>query len=140
MRRLVLASVLAFAPGLALAQATDNDSDNGSAPPPAPPGMMDGGMMDSGPMMTPAGKGWHHKGMFGPDQMLIDFYAANTSHDGHLTLAQAKAANFKPVMDHFDEIDVKHRGYVTFYDIEAWRLDDFAKHIEAQADALRARD
>ncbi|HQT46474.1 MAG: hypothetical protein B7X08_03960 [Acidocella sp. 20-63-7] len=72
--------------------------------------------------------------------MLNKFYAANTSHDGHLTLAQAKAADFKPVAEHFPEIDVAHHGYVTFYDIEAWRMDDIAKHLEAQASKLRASD
>ncbi|WP_199444662.1 hypothetical protein [Acidocella aminolytica] len=68
------------------------------------------------------------------------FYAANTSHDGHLTLAQAKAANFKPVVEHFSEIDANKKGYVTFYDIQAWRLDEFAKHLEKRADELRAKD
>ncbi len=90
-----------------------------------------------GPHGGPGGK-WHHQ--MESEHMLMDFYAANTTHDGHLTLAQAKEADFKPVADHFSSIDVKKHGYVTFYDIQAWRLDDFAKHLEAEADALRAHD
>ncbi|HTQ70797.1 MAG TPA: hypothetical protein VMH92_04805 [Acidocella sp.] len=138
MRRLLLASVIALAPGLAFAQsAADN---NNPSPPQAGMDDMGPGPM-GGPMMGQSGgRGgkWHH--MMGPEQMLMDFYTANTTHDGHLTLAQAKAADFKPVIDHFSDIDVKKHGYVTFYDIQAWRLDDFAKRLEAQADALRAHD
>ena len=68
------------------------------------------------------------------------FADANTTHDGHLTLAQAKAANMKFVTDHFADIDTKHRGYVTFYDIQAWGLDNMAKHMEHRAEQLRAQD
>ncbi len=135
MRRLLLASVIALAPGLAFAQSADNNSN--PAPPPAGMDGMGHGPM-GGPMMGGHGGKWHHK--MGPERVLMDFYAANTTHDGHLTLAQAKAANFKPVVDHFSDIDVKKRGYVTFYDIQAWRMDDIAKHLEARADALRAKD
>ena len=120
MRRILFVSLLALAPGFAFAQDAPN------APPP-------GGMR-----AIPPGP-WH----FGlsPDQHeMMAFYAANTTHDGHLTLAQAKAANFKLVVDHFNEIDVAKRGYVTFYDIQAWRLDQLADHLEKQAKALRAKD
>ncbi len=119
-------------PGLALAQ---------DANPPPPPGDMGPPPGDMGPPGPPGHHGPH--GMFGPEgqiEVLTAFYDANTTHDGHLTLAQAKAAGMKPVVDHFSEIDVAHRGYVTFNDIEAWRLDDMAKHLQAKADALRAKD
>jgi hypothetical protein len=137
MRRLLFASIIALAPGLALAQTASDDSN----PPPPPPSGMDGMGPMGGPMMgPPGGHGgkWHHQ--FGPEQFLTDFYSANTTHDGHLTLAQAKAADFKPVVDHFSDIDVNKHGYVTFYDIQAWQLDGFAKHLEAQAASLRAQD
>ncbi|MGE4482894.1 hypothetical protein [Acidocella sp.] len=136
MRRLILASVVALAPGLAFAQSA-SDNSNPPPPPPGAEGMGPGPV--GGPMMGPPG-GKGHRHMMGPEQMLMDFYAANTTHDGHLTLAQAKAADFRPVVDHFSAIDVKKRGYVTFYDIQAWHLDDMAKHLEAQATALRAMD
>jgi len=136
MRRFAFAAMFSLAalPGLALAQ---------DAPPGPPPGMPGMGP-DMGPPPGPGGwkgKGHdHHWMMMDPAAMLENFYAANTTHDGHLTLAQAQAASFRPVVDHFTEIDVAKRGYVTFYDIEAWRMDDMAKHLEAQAAALRAKD
>jgi hypothetical protein len=135
MRRLLAASLLSLAilPGLALAQ---------PAPPGAPPPGMPG-MPGMGPDMPPPGPGgWkgHDHHWMDPGEMLEDFYAANTTHDGHLTLAQAQAASLKPIVDRFSEIDTAKRGYVTFYDIEAWHLDDMAKHLEAQAASLRAKD
>jgi hypothetical protein len=134
MRRLLLASCIALLPGLALAQ-----SDN--AAPPAPGDAMTA-TPDGGPMDGPSGWGdrhGHHHFM-DPGAFLTKFYAANTTHDGHLTLAQAKAAGFQPIVDHFTDIDVAKHGYVTFYDIQAWHLDDMAKHLEAKAAALRAQD
>ncbi len=128
MQRILLASVLALAPGFAFAQTA-----GGNAPAPPPPGMDHG-------MMGPHGDhGKWHPGMWS-EHMLMKFYAANTTHDGHLTLAQAKAADFRQVADHFNQIDTDKHGYVTFYDIQAWRMDDMAKHLETQANALRAKD
>ena len=141
MRRILLASCISLLPGLALAQASANDQ-----PPPPPgaddagpgPDMMGGGWGGPGMMGGGWGKGGHRG--FGMDEILIEFYAANTTHDGHLTLAQAKAAGLTAVADNFDDIDVKKRGYVTFYDIMAWRMDDMAKRLEQRADELRAKD
>ena len=45
------------------------------------------------------------------------FTAANTTHDGHLTLEQAKAAKWRVVARHFDQIDTDKKGYVTEADI-----------------------
>jgi hypothetical protein len=131
MRRLAFLALLGLSvlPGVALAQDASN-------PPPAGPGA------------GPGGQHWHHGGGWqhgGCQQdreaaLLEKFYAANTTHDGHLTLAQAQAAQLKPIVDHFAQIDTKNHGYVTFYDIQAWRLDMMAKHIEQKADKLRAQD
>src|SRR5271165_3647287 len=105
MRRLLLASCVVLLPGLALAQSTTNPpaSPQGSdetAPWQSPgPGMMGGGW--GGPGMMGGGWGKDRRG-FGPDDVLVSFYAANTTHDGHLTLAQAKAAGFTPEVDNFD--------------------------------------
>lgn len=137
MRRILFASLIALAPGLAFAQMATNTAN----PPPPPVGM--GGMGPGsmgGSMMCPPGHGGKGHHMMGQEQVMMKFYAANTTHDGHLTLAQAKAAGFKPVVDHFDQIDTAKHGYVTFYDIQAWRMDDMAKHLEVQAAALRAKD
>lgn len=138
MRRFLLASCIALLPGLALAQSAATTTTQ-APPPPAGGDMGPGPDMMMGPPGVMGGPGKGHHG-FGPEDMLIKFYAANTTHDGHLTLAQAKAAGLAPVADHFGDIDVKKRGYVTFYDIEAWHLDDIAKHMEQRADELRAQD
>jgi hypothetical protein len=47
------------------------------------------------------------------------FTAANTTHDGHLTLEQAKAG-YKSVAKKFDAIDKDRKGYVTEADIHAY--------------------
>ncbi len=54
-------------------------------------------------------------------KMMARFAAANTTHDGKLTLAQAQAG-MPMVARYFDQIDVQHHGYVTLDDIRAfWR-------------------
>ena len=47
------------------------------------------------------------------------FAAANTTHDGHLTLEQA-GSGYITVARHFSAIDTGHKGYVTLDDIRAW--------------------
>ena len=141
MRRFVLltAASLAVLPLLAMAQTTPNPP-HGPGPGTDGSGMMGGPGVDGPGMM--GGPGWQHDGRHPEDPVafLMKFYAANTTHDGHLTLAQAKAAGLKPVADNFTEIDIKKQGFVTPYDIEAWRLDDIAKRMEQRADQLRAQD
>ena len=68
------------------------------------------------------------------------FDAANTTHDGHLTLAQAQTAGMKMIVANFPAIDTQHRGYVTFNDVVAWRLDTMAARMEKRAAELRAKD
>ncbi len=138
MRRILFATLIALAPGLALAQMV---ADNGSSTPPPAGGMGGMGVASmGGPMMRLPGHAGQGRHMMGQEQVMMKFYAANTTHNGHLTLAQAKAANFRPVVDHFSQIDTAKHGYVTFYDIQAWRMDNMAKHLEAQANLLRAKD
>lgn len=48
------------------------------------------------------------------------FAEANTTHDGHLTLAQAQAANWRYVVKNFQAIDKDNKGYVTVEDIHAY--------------------
>jgi hypothetical protein len=47
------------------------------------------------------------------------FAQANISHDGHLTLEQAKGG-YLSIARHFAEIDAEHKGFVTLDDIRAW--------------------
>jgi hypothetical protein len=49
------------------------------------------------------------------------FDAANTSHDGRLTMDQARAAKIAPLVKNFAAIDKDNKGYVTKADIAAWR-------------------
>ena len=55
------------------------------------------------------------------------FHQANTTHDGHLTLEQAKGG-YRSVAAHFDEIDADKKGYVTEDDIRAWHKLRHAMH------------
>ena len=50
------------------------------------------------------------------------FQAANTSHDGKLTPAQARQAEWTRVVRHFDEIDTDHLGFVTEAQIHAYNI------------------
>ena len=72
--------------------------------------------------------------------MQAKFAAANTTHDGHLTLAQAQTAGLNLVVANFPAIDTGKRGYVTLNDIMAWRLDQLAARLQQRATALRAQD
>jgi hypothetical protein len=49
------------------------------------------------------------------------FEAANTTHDGHLTLEQAQAGHLPMIAKNFSAIDKDGKGYVTLSDIQAWR-------------------
>ena len=48
------------------------------------------------------------------------FAQANTAHDGHLTLEEAKVG-FKTIARHYRAIDTDGKGYVTENDVRAWR-------------------
>lgn len=45
------------------------------------------------------------------------FAAANTTHDGRLTLDQAKSAKWRQVVKRFGKIDADSKGYVTEQEI-----------------------
>jgi hypothetical protein len=45
------------------------------------------------------------------------FNAANTSHDGRLTLPQAQVANMPWVARNFAAIDTQQKGYITMQDV-----------------------
>jgi hypothetical protein len=69
------------------------------------------------------------------------FELANTTHDGHLTLDQAKAG-YASIVRHFQEIDTGRKGFITQDDIRAWHKQRRAARAAAQApgpDPLRPR-
>ena len=102
----LLVCSVAFMP--AAAQTTDD----GAAPPP------------------PAAATQPHAGAA---RFIARFQAANTTHDGRLTLAQAEAGRMPMVARNFDAIDVQHKGYVTLQDIRAWRRQARAERGAANA-------
>lgn len=55
------------------------------------------------------------------------FQRANATHDGHLTLDQAKSG-YKSVARHFAAIDQDNKGYVTEADIKAYNKTQRALH------------
>ena len=57
------------------------------------------------------------------------FDAADTNHDGQLTLAEAKAG-YRAVARHFKAIDTDKKGYVTLAEIESY--------VQARRAAYRA--
>jgi hypothetical protein len=118
-------------PAFAMAQ-------DSSAPPPDQPGMQPPPYQQDMPPPPDARTKHAHDG--GMQKWQARFDAANTSHDGRLTLAEAQAAGLKPVVAHFAAIDTQNRGYVTFNEIMAWHLDDEAQKLERRAAALRAQD
>ncbi len=58
------------------------------------------------------------------------FANANTTHDGHLTLEQAKAGD-PTVARHFDAIDKDKKGYVTQADIRGYYKTQRTLHHQA---------
>ena len=71
------------------------------------------------------------------------FAQANVTHDGHLTLEQAKSGGDSLVARHFTEIDADKKGYVTEEDIANWHKMERATHHHARSarteDGLRPR-
>lgn len=69
------------------------------------------------------------------------FAQANPSHDGHLTLEQAKAG-YPLLAKHFDDIDADHKGYVTENDVRAWRVIRKASHrlVQPHDDRLKPQN
>ncbi|MEM5386504.1 EF-hand domain-containing protein [Paraburkholderia phymatum] len=55
------------------------------------------------------------------------FAAANTTHDGKLTLAQAQTG-MPRVAQHFGEIDTQKQGYVTLGQIEQFMAQRAGSH------------
>ena len=55
-----------------------------------------------------------------PPDLQARFEAANTTHDGRLTLAQAQAGHMRGVARDFAAIDAQNKGYVTVDDLRAY--------------------
>jgi hypothetical protein len=129
----LLAGPLVLGPiGSALAQATPPAAPAAPADttPTAPmtPGMTmaPGTTMAPGGAMAPAAPKTPRK----RQTLQQRFDAANTTHDGHLTLDQATAAKWTYIVKHFTAIDAGKKGYVTVADIRAYaKAMHTAKHM-----------
>ena len=67
------------------------------------------------------------------------FAEANTSHDGRLTLDQARLG-YKSIAKSFPEIDTGRRGYVTMDEIKAWKAArKAARQFRSEIDRLSFR-
>ena len=62
------------------------------------------------------------------------FEKANVTHDGHLTLEQAKTG-YKSVAKHFSTIDKDKKGYVTEDDIHAYYKAQRTLHHQSSPDS-----
>jgi len=82
-------------------------------PPPPPQGQMQEPAQQQMPQQQQQQQAPHMR-------MRDRFEAANTTHDGRLTVDQAQAANWRGLVRNFSQIDVDHKGYVTVQDIRSW--------------------
>lgn len=89
----------------------------------------------SAPAATTAPTGRRHAKRISLQQ---HFDTANTTHDGHLTRAQATAANWTYVTRHFEVMDSTHKGYVTLADIHAFGAAAHAARAQRKAAATPA--
>ena len=103
-------------------------AQNAAAPPPgyqsAPPSGYQGAP-PSDYQGNPQGAPPHHAHS---NKMRERFDAANVTHDGRLTRAQAEQAGLRMVSKNFDTIDTAHKGYVTFDEVKAYRRATAANH------------
>ena len=60
------------------------------------------------------------------------FAAANTTHDGKLTRAQASAGHLRAVARDYDQIDRSKKGYVTLDEIKAHQTEQRAARKAAR--------
>ncbi len=61
------------------------------------------------------------------------FEEANITHDGKLTLDQAQANHWHPIVKNFGAIDRDHKGYITKQDLKEWRQERRAERAAAKA-------
>ncbi|MDE2515085.1 MAG: hypothetical protein KGL12_03570 [Rhodospirillales bacterium] len=80
---------------------------------------------------TPPMHATHHRAHHPRMSFAERFKRANTTGDGHLTRAQAKAGHMPAIARHFDRIDTQHRGYVTMADIKSYYKEMRAKRHAA---------
>jgi glutathione S-transferase len=124
MRSILLGSCLAavlVAPALAQTNAPDGGPGAGT------PGYSDQ-QAPGGSNPAPAGGGR------GAGRLQQRFAQANITHDGRLTLAQARAGHMLNIAHHFDQIDTAHQGFITLDQLRAYRRRMLAQRRAAQGE------
>lgn len=104
---------------------------NSSAPPQSQ-------VQANAPAQTDAA-GSTHSNRHGRRSLDERFAEANTTHDGHLTLDQAKSGRLKAVARHFDAIDKDHKGFVTEADVHAYYKEQRAARHHAKGDTASTK-
>lgn len=79
------------------------------------------------------GHGFHPRGGFA-GRFRQRFDSANVTHNGRLTLDQARQGHMGMIARHFGEIDAGHKGYITMDDIRAYQQTVRARRRAAQGD------
>ena len=130
---LLFASAVLVAPILAAAQGAAQPAEQ--SPPAATLPSGDVGMTPTRMPRPGSGAAFERGGNGNRRTAEQRFEEANTTHDGHLTEAQAKAAHIRGVATHFAEIDSHHRGYITFEEIRSWRAERSAERKAAREKA-----
>jgi len=96
-------------------------AQTGPAPVPAPAPVV------AGPVVAPPAA----KTPLRPKRLSFEqrFDVANTSKDGKLSLAQAKAGKLRSVVRYFAAIDTGRKGFITKEDVAAFRKTEKGKKI-----------
>lgn len=133
--RTILAAAFLLGAGVAQAQISplggSSPNRSGSPAPAATPApAAPAAAPDAGPAAAPAARAHRaHR------TLAERFSAANTTHDGKLTLDQARAGHMVAVARDFDKIDKDKDGTVTMDEIKSFQADRRAARRAARAPA-----
>lgn len=114
----LIASVLLA--GVAQAQVVSPLGGSTNNPQTPPPATAPSAAPPSTSAPAPASSARPHRGR---RTLAERFDAANTTHDGKLTLAQARAGHMNAVARDFAQIDKDKKGYVTMDDIRSFQKE-----------------
>ena len=139
MRRLLaLAFVLSALPAFAQTPLTGNLGEPTANTPPlsgteVAPGPAAGPSSGTSAGEAPESRRSRHGAAAHKRRTLAERFAeANTTHDGHLTAAQAEEGRMKAVVRDFAMIDKQKRGYVTLDEIKEFRRERRAARAAAR--------
>jgi hypothetical protein len=133
----MLALVLLATPALAQTPLTGSTGEPSTATPP-----LAGTAVAPGPAAGPAaspeaaparGERAAHHARLEPRSLAERFHEADTKHDGHLTVAEARVAKMGEVVRDFGLIDKNKTGSVTLEEIQQFRQERRAARAAEEA-------